>query len=196
MIYAATITNATLRVSETRIVADLLLKELTKSEWRSAILDDNVLQLRNQTTSRNISALLRARIEPLGKDLWTMIRDGDRDLATQATFAGAIKHSRLLGDFMDLTIREQRTLFAKHLSKQLWGEYIEGCRGRDPEMPHWSESTVAKLRSTVISMLVEAGYLSDTRALTFQNVFVIPELRSYLKQNGERYVLRCMEVME
>ena len=40
-----------------------------------------------------------------------MLRDGGRAQATQAALAGAVKHSRLLGDFMDITMREQRVLF-------------------------------------------------------------------------------------
>ena len=45
-------------------------------------------------------------------------------------------------------------------------------------------------------MLAEAGYLKDTRSLLLQNVFVDNELAYYLRQRGERYILRCLEVME
>ena len=78
----------------------------------------------------------------------------------------------------------------------MWNEYIAGCRGRDPDMPHWSDSTVARLRSAVFSMLAEAGYLKDTRSLLLQNVFVDAQLAAYLRDRGETYVLRCMEVAE
>jgi hypothetical protein len=125
-----------------------------------------------------------------------MVRDGGREQATQAAFAGAVKHSRILGDFMDLTIREQRALFAKELENRMWTEYIGGCRGRDPDMPHWSDTTVVRLRSAVFSMLAEAGYLKDTRTLLLQNVFIDQQLAAYLRDRGETYVLRCMEVAE
>ena len=78
----------------------------------------------------------------------------------------------------------------------MWTEYIEGCRGRDPDMPHWSDSTLARLRSAVFSMLAEAGYLKDTRTLLLQNVFVDDQLAAYLRDRGETYVLRCMEVAQ
>jgi hypothetical protein len=123
-----------------------------------------------------------------------MLRDGDRVLATQACFAGAVKNSRLLGDFMDITIRAQVALFAKHLEPRMWADYIAGCRGRDPDMPHWTDATVAKLRSTVFSMLAEAGYVNNTRELTLQNTFIDPSLAGYLRDRGEKYVLRCLEV--
>lgn len=196
MIYAATITSASLRLRESRLIADLLLRRVDNGEWTQAIVAENILQIGSVGSMRRIAGLLRARLKPLGEGLWEMVRDGERKLATQAVFAGAIKHSRLLGDFMDITMREQRTLFAKRLEARLWREYLDGCRGRDPEMPHWSDTTIARLRSAVFSMLAQGGYLKDTRGLLLQNVFVDTQLAAYLRDRGESYVLRCMEITQ
>lgn len=194
MIYTSTITGVSLRVRESRIIAGLLLRGVTEDEWWRAVLDENILQMGSEVSIRRKSRVLRARLEPLGEGLWTMVRDGDQRQAIQATFAGAVKSSRLLGDFMDITIREQRTLFEDHLEPRIWNDYIQGCRGRDPDMPDWSESTIARLRSGVFSMLAEAGYLENTQTLKLQNVFLDHELVAYLQQRNEVYVLRCMEV--
>lgn len=196
LIYTATITSASLRLRECRIIADLLLTGVSDEGWKQAIMEDNVLQMGSSKSISRISRLLRSRLEPMGPDIWLMIRDGGRDQAIQAALAGAIKNSRLLGDFMDLTMREQRSLFATKLEYPMWNDYIAGCRGRDPDMPHWSDSTVARLRSAVFSMLSEAGYVQDTRGLVLQNVFVDSQVASVLGNLGETYVLRCMEVNE
>jgi hypothetical protein len=196
MIYTATISSTPLRLRETRIVADLLLQGLSDEAWKKAVVEENVLQVASTVGVIRSSNILRARLEPLGEGLWKMVRNGGREQATQAALAGAVKHSRLLGDFMDIAIREQRALFAKKLEPRMWNDYIAGCRGRDPDMPHWSDTTVAKLRSVVFSMLAEAAYLKDTRSLLLQNVFVDAQLTAYLRDRGESYVLRCLEVME
>ena len=196
MIYTATITTASLRLRASRIVADLLLHDVSNSAWKEAIIKENALQMDSPESIRRIAGLLRARMEPLGQGIWTMIRDGDRQQSTQAVFAGAVKNSRLLGDFMDITLREQRALFTRNLEYRMWNDYIEGCRGRDPDMPHWSDSTIARLRSSVFSMLSEVGYLESTRSLLLQSVFVDRQLAAHLRERGESYVLRCMEVAE
>ena len=196
MIYTATITTASLRVRASRIIAGLLLQGISDTSWKEAIITDNVLQMDSPESIRCIAGLLRVRMEPLGKGIWQMIRDGDREQATQATFAGAVKNSRLLGDFMDLALREQRALFAKKLEYGMWDDYIAGCRGCDPDMPHWSHAIGARLRSAVFSMLAEVGYIRDTRSLLLQNVFVDTQLATVLRDRGETYVLRCMEVTE
>lgn len=194
--YTSTITSASLRLRESRIIADLLLQGVDDLEWKRQVKDLNVLQMGSPHSVNRISLLLRARLEPLGPGLWEMVRDGDRILATQAVFAGAVKESRLLGDFLDLVVREQRQLYAERLSPRVWSDYISGCRGRDPDMPSWSEATVSKLRSAVFSMMAEAGYLNNTRELRLQKVFLAPPLADYLRERGETYVLRCLKVCE
>ena len=196
MSYTATITSASLRLRESRIVAQLLLDGVDRSAWSKAIYDDKVLQLGSHGATVRVARLLRARLEPMGPDLWRMIREGDRVLATQAALAGAIHNSRLLGDFMDLALREQRLLFATELEARVWTDYLDGCRGRDPNMPLWSDTTRAKLRSVVFSILAEAGYISDTRQRLLQNVFVDAELAAHLEDAGHAYILRCLEVAE
>lgn len=196
VIYTATISSTPLRLRESRIIADLLIRGVTGDDWKSAVVEQNALQSGSAIAVIRSSNIIRARLEPLGEGLWEMVRDGGKVLATQAALAGAICHSRLLGDFMDITLREQRTLFAKYLEHRMWTDFIAGCRGRDPDMPHWSDSTVAKLRSVVFSMLAEAEYLKDTRSLVLQNVFVEPPLSSYLRDRNESYALRCLEVAE
>ncbi|MEY2984691.1 MAG: hypothetical protein RLZZ568_1308 [Cyanobacteriota bacterium] len=194
--YTATITSATLRLRESRIVADLLIRQANDDVWREIVFENNVLQMNSIESIRRVSRLLRARMEPLGSKIWLLIRDGDRLQATQAVLAGAVKHSRLLGDFMDIVLREQRSLFAQKLEYWMWDEYIGSCRGRDFKMPQWSESTIKKLRSSIFSMLSEAGYLENTRSLRLQTVFLDDQLRHCLREREERYVLRCLEVME
>ena len=194
-LYTSTITSSSLRLRESRIIADLLLRQVDDQEWKHQIKEQNVLQMGSPASIQRVSDLLRTRLESLGPGLLEMVRDGDRTLS-QATFAGAVKESRLLGDFMDIAIREQRQLFAEKIDPLIWNSYIAGCRGRDPEMPHWSDSTVAKLRSAVFSMLAEGGYLENTRTLKLQTVFVAPQLSAYLQEIGESYVLRCLEVCE
>jgi len=196
MIYTATITSASLRLRESRIIAELLLDGTDTNGWVDALHTRNVLQMANTGSIRRISRLLRARLEPMGPGLWELVRDGDRLQSTQAVFASAVNQSRLLGDFLDIAVRDQLALFATTLEYHVWIDYLEGCRGRDPDMPHWSDSTNARLRSAVFSMLAEAGYLESTRSRRLQPVFVDETLAAHLRANQHHYVLRCLEVTE
>jgi hypothetical protein len=127
-------------------------------------------------------------------ELWTLVRDGSGTVAAHACLAAAVKHSALLGDFLDLVMREQYTLFAKTLSQKLWEDYIVDCRGRDPDMPQWSDATIVRLRSSVFQTLAQAGYVENTRTLKLQTVHIASPVLDYLTDHDEYYVLRCIRV--
>ncbi|MFO8090850.1 MAG: DUF1819 family protein [Desulfatiglandaceae bacterium] len=177
MRYKADITAGSLKVAESRVVADLLLRKIDRDDWRKAIFEDNVLQARNPATARRLSRLIHGRLETMGPGLWRLLRDGTATVAAHAALAAAIKHSRLLGDFLDLAVREQYRLYGVSLSNSLWNDYLEACRGRDPEMPAWNESTKRRLRSSVFQILAQAGYIENSRSEPILN-FCLPTFQS------------------
>jgi len=192
--YRADITAGSLQLPESRIVADLLLRQVDAEGLKDAIVTKNVLQVRNPAMARRLTKLIRGRLETMGPDLWKLIRDGKGDVGTHAVFSAAVKHSQLLGDFLEIVVGEQYRLFSKKLSGSMWNDFLEGCRERDPDMPQWNDSTRTRLRSSVFRMLAQAGYIENTRSLKLQTVHVADQVLRYLKANQEDYVLRCIQV--
>jgi hypothetical protein len=192
--YRADITAGALKVPESRVIADLLLRKADPDAWKDAIVKQNVLQARNPATARRLTKLIRGRLETMGPDLWRLVRDGKGSVATHAVLAAAVKRSSLLGDFLDLVVREHYRLYRPVLANKAWDEYLDGCRERDPEMPQWNESTRRRLRSSVFQTLAQAGYVENTRSLKLQTVHVAEQVLQYLKAHGEEYVLCCIQV--
>src|SRR4051794_25409830 len=192
--YKADLTAGALKVAESRIIAGLLLRKVDDEGWKDAIVKRNVLQARSHATATRLTKLVKGRLMTMGPDLWRLIRDGKGSVATHAVLAAAVKHSPLLGDFLDLVVREQYRLFAEKLTNKLWDEYLDGCQERDPDMPQWNESTRRRLRSSVFQSLAQAGYVENTRSLKLQTVHVAEQVLRYLKANREEYVLRCIQV--
>jgi hypothetical protein len=194
MRYRADITAGSLKLAESRVVADLLLRGADECSWKDAVMAQNVLQTRNPATASRMGRLIRQRLELMNAELWRLVLDGSAVVATQAGLAAAVKHSALLGDFLDLVVRDQYRVFAKVLDDRLWDEYLDNCRGRDPDMPQWNESTRRRLRSSVFQILAQAGYINNTKARQLQTVQLAPEVLQYLERNHEHYVLRCIQV--
>lgn len=194
MRYSADITPGALKVPESRVIAGLLLRGVSHREWREAIYNENVLQVRSPKTAKRFSVLIRGRLANVESPLWKLIRDGSAVEATHACLAAAVKNSYLLGDFLDLVVREQYRTFKKTLALTLWADYIAACRGRDPDMPQWSESTITRLRSTIYTILAEAGYIDSTKTRKLQAVHIVKPVLRYLEQHDEQYVLRCIQV--
>lgn len=192
--YKADIAAGALKLPESRVIADLLLRRVDAEGWKDAIATKNILQTRSPATARRLAKLIRARLETMGPDLWKLVRDGKGTVASHSVFAAAVKHSVLLGDFLEIVVGEQYRLFRPALSPALFADYLERCRERDPEMPEWSDTTRGRLRSSVFQMLAQAGYIESTRSLKLQTVHTADQVLRYLKANHEDYVLRCVQV--
>ena len=192
--YKADIGGGELKVRESRIIAGLLLKKTNAEEWRNAIVVKNILQHKSPEFAKRQANLLRARLTLMKPALWQMVMEGSKQTATNAVFAAAIKHSALLGDFLDLVIKEELKIYSKALTTTHWKNYLEGCHGRDPLMSYWSESTESRLASSIFGILTDVGYITDKRSKLLQTVQISPEVMNYLKAENETYVLRCIQV--
>ena len=193
-LYRADLTAGALKIRESRIIADLLLDDLDESGWRDAIVRHNVLQTRSVKTAQRLALLIRGRLSLMDADLWTLVRDGDAPTATHAVLAAAVKHSRLLGDFLDLAVREQCRMFSTVLYRSVWTHFVHDCIGRDPTVGEWKASTLERVRQTAFQVLAQAGYIDSVRSLRLQPVSVAPSVMDYLKEHQETYVLRCLQV--
>jgi len=194
--YNGEIVAGSLMVPESRKISELLLKNVSQEEWNQEVSTNNILQKRSPATAKRQATLIRKRLSLMAPDLWCLIKDGSAETATQATLAAAIKHSRLVGDFMDRVCRGHWRTHSPKLTKTDWRIYMESCTQVEPIIADWSESTTKKLRQVVFRILAESGFINNTRSLELQAVQVIPEVLDYLKQNKENYVLRCMEITE
>lgn len=194
MRYRADITAGSLKVAESRVIADLLLQQSDENAWKTALGQDNLLQTRNPATARRLARLIRNRLETMTSDLWKLVRDGNATVATHACLAAAVKHSALLGDFLELVVKDQYRIFAEKLTRQMWDDFVADCQSRDAELPVWSESTIKRLRSSVLQILQQAGYIDSTKSLQLQTVHIAMEVVRYLEKHNEDSVLRCIEI--
>ena len=193
-IYNAEISAGSLMLSESRIIAQLLLEQPDEKAWHRAIIIDNVLQKKAPSSAKRQARLIRNRLELMPKALLNMILDGNREVATQALFAAAIKHSRLLGDFIDEVIRQHIKTFNTQLTLRDWENYFSDCEQRDDSLKRLSETTKKKLGQVVFRILAEASYIDTTRSLNLTPAQVVPEVYRVLENAGEDYVMKCMEV--
>ena len=193
-IYSADITAGSLKLRESRLIAGLLLDSVSDDDFRKEIVERNVLQARSPATAIRLARLIKSRLVGFDSELWRIVRDGEKALATQALLAAAMKHSALLCDFIDLCLRDEYRLLHTELSKSLWPPFLLGCAARDPAVSKWSESTRRRLRSSVFDILAQAGFLSDTRKRHLQHFVLLPELRSYLAARSDYKLLNCLQL--
>ncbi len=194
--YNGEIVAGSLLIPESRKIAGLLLQNIDSKAWKRAIETNNVLQKRSPASAIRQAKLIRNRLMLMKPDLWNLMHQGSADVATQALLAASIKHSRLLGDFMDKTIRDDWRMFKDNISAQDWRDFFEICVQIDPKVSDWTASTRSKLRQVVFRILAESKYIDGTRTLKLLPVSIVPEIRKYLIENSENYILHCMDITQ
>lgn len=196
-IYNAEISAGSLMLPESRRISTLLLTHPSKEQWFEALKLDNVLQKRSPATSRRQARLIRNRLETLEEDAWSLIAEGSQEVATQLLFAAAIKHSRILGDFL-------RDVYAGHLRRlethlapaKDWESFMADCLQRDPEIANFSDTTKAKMLQVVLRVLAEGKYVDSTKTLRLTPPHLHPDVVHYLKKHGETSVRSLMDMKQ
>lgn len=192
--YNSSIVSGSLLIEESRKIADLLLKDINSDQWYQAIVVDNILQKRSPVTAKKQARLIKNRLILMDRALWLLVRDGSAQVASQALLSAAIKHSRLIGDFMSTVLRQHWQTFTKRIDVKDWNLYLEQCAQIDPEIDTWKDTTRSKLKQIVFRILAEAKYIENTKSCKLIPVSLTPEIKSYLVKNKEDYVLRCMDI--
>ena len=181
--YDSDLIGGSLMVRESRLIADLLLREAIPEIWHQAIQIDNILQKRTPASAQRNATAIRKRLERLEPDFWKALRDGDDELATQVAFCGALERNLLLLEFMETVMRDAYISQAQHLDSYIWSDFLDERSQRDPDICEWKESSKKKMGQVVFRMLAEAGYLK--RALLHKDLkckapLIEPNLRRNL----------------
>ena len=195
-VYDGGIVAGSLLVPESREVARLLLEGANEKALKDAIIRGNILQKRSPQTAKRQGALIQKRLILMNHHHWELVVHGHSILATQAIMAAAIKHSHLIGDFMQSVVKEHWQTFQKAISNSDWHHFMENCAQLDARLDSWTDKTRAKLRQVVFRVLDEAGYISNTKSRLLQSVAIEPDLRQYLIAHSEAYILSCMSATE
>lgn len=190
--YQSNLCSGSLLVSESKKIAELLLLNPAPEVWQHKIVVENILQKNSVVTAKKQAELIKARLNTLRTEAFSMIVGNDSDLAVQILLVAAIKGNHLLGDFLQIVKRKWQA-FENILSKKDWYSFLEECEQVSPNVRKWGSATKDKLGEVVFRILAEAKIIENTRnkkLITFQlnsNVF------NYLYENHEKYVLECLE---
>lgn len=178
---------------ESKRIAALLIIDPDEDAWHHAIEIDNILQKKTPATARRQATLIRKRLMTLDVQGWEMISERGSEVQIQLLLAAAIKHSPLLGDFMRNVYAMRQRRLEPSLAPQDWPDFLAECAHHYPAVALWTDSTRAKLLQVIVRVLAEAKYLDNARSMKLTPRSLHPDVRRYLSERQETYVLECLE---
>ena len=192
-VYKTEISRGSLLPLESKRIAALLLTQPDKAAWINAIKVENILQKDTITTAIRQANLIRKRLETLDATAWQLISEKDSEVTNQLLFAGAIKDSKILGDFMCNVYAACQRRMESIITLANWEDFLTECAHQDPTVSDWNEYTKSKVLNGIVRILVEAKYLVEPKTMKLSPRSLHPVVRRYLHERNENYILDCLD---
>ncbi|HRH41023.1 MAG TPA: DUF1819 family protein [Pyrinomonadaceae bacterium] len=192
--YNAEIVAGALLPNESRTIAKLILDGVSQDEFKRLLMVENNLQKRSPGTALRKANLVTKRFNIVNEELLRIVANGSRQAQMQALLIAAIKHNKLIGDYLLRVVKEKWRVFETILKPNDWENFLLECEQLDETVSLWKVTTRYKLGQVVKKCLVEAGYLESATNPVITPVLLLPEIKTYLIKNNEDYVLECMDI--
>ncbi|SEQ21651.1 RRXRR protein [Ectothiorhodospira magna] len=193
--YHSDLIGGSLMVFESRIIADLMLSDVDRAAWKTAIHDENRLQKARPATATRVARAVRQRLERLEAPFWQALRDGDDQLATQVAFCAALARNPLLVEFLEVVVTDAFVTRAEILELYHWDDFLDERVYRDASIADWTSASKRKMRQVAFRMLAEVGLLESTRSRRLRPLFLRPELVGLLERHRFTRLLNCLKAL-
>lgn len=175
---------------EMRTTAQLLSQGMTDREVIERIAAENLFQYPTEKSIRNLASVCLRRLHAMNDDsLIRAITSKPSDEAKQICLYAIMKQNRLVWDFMITVIGEKYRSMDFSFGKVDVNAFFMRLQEQDDTVAGWSEATVKKIRSVLVSILVENGYLDSFRSNTLNPVLISRELENAIRSNHDEIAL-------
>lgn len=171
---------------EVRITSKMYLEGIKVEDAVEQIKKDNLFQY---PTERQVSRLTRAcykRMEAL--DNVCLVRElayAPNEIAKQINLYAIMRYNRLVWEFMVLVIGEKYRNQDFSFSRKDINTFFTRLQAQDDSVSKWSESTINKIKSVLMRMLIETEYLDDKNDTDLNPIFLCEELERGIRENND-----------
>jgi hypothetical protein len=172
--YGFTFTAASLRPELLAIVGERYLQTGSWEETKKAILASNELQCRTASSGVRLERELRQRLQRLIDSQIQLLVDSGSDVRNSLAWLAAVKQSLFLFEFAADVLREKVERHDTVLRESDYRRFIDEKTALHPELLDLTESTSAKVRRVLLTMLREASILEKGEEIGLIRRPVIP----------------------
>ena len=188
----ASITREQFLFYEMRTTAKLLLEGISHDEVIKRIVSDKLFQYPTEKSTRQMAKTCLKRLDCLGDDsLVNAIANQPSEVAKQICLYAMMKRYRLVWDFMVTVIGEKYRQQNFSFSPVDINTFFLQLQEQDDYVAGWSETTIKKIRSVLIHVLVENEYLDNNRSDHLNPVWLQPILENAIKTAGDDIALKA-----
>lgn len=171
---------------EMRIASKLFLEREELEDAIEYIKKENLFQY---PTEREVSRKTRAcykRLAALNSEqLVYEIAYAPNEIAKQVNLYAMMRYNRLVWEFMIQVIGEKYRNQDFSFTKKDLSAFFIRLQAQDDSVSTWSETTINKIKSVLVRVLIETEYLDGLKDTTLKPVFLCEELERGIKKNRD-----------
>ena len=118
-------------------------------------------------------------------NLIQMIALQPSDVSKQVCLYAMMKQNRLVWDFMITVIGEKYRQMDESFGRMDVNTFFMRLQEQDDGVAGWSEETVKKIKSVLVGILVENGYLDNNRSDRLNPVLIDRELENAIRSHND-----------
>lgn len=188
--YKGSLTREQFLFYEMRTTAKLMAEGLSEQDIVDRIVTENLFQYPTEKSLRNLSHACINRLNAMNdRSLVVAIAEQPSDVAKQICLYAMMKHQRLVWDFMITVIGEKYRLRDSSFGRIDLNVFFLRLQEQDDSVASWSDSTIAKIKSVLVRVLVETEYLDSNRASHLNTVLLNPILENAIRSNNDEAAL-------
>ena len=188
--YSSGLTREQFLFYEMRTTAKLLSAGKTDEEVVNEIVKENLFQFPTEKSVVLIARGCLRRLHSMNDDtLVSAIASKPTDVAKQICLYAMMKQNRIIWDFMITVIGEKYRLMDTSFGKIDVNTFIMRLQEQDDSVASWSDETIKKIKSVLVSVLVENGYLDSNRSDTLNQVLIDRDLENAIRSNNDDIAL-------
>jgi len=183
MNYSAGMVSQVFAFVETKKLADLLAKGMSREEAWALVESENLFQLKNPTRLKRTFNYILNRIQSLPKELINILPVLDSENAKILVLISIMKTDLLFFEFVYEVYRGKIILGEKTIENRDLNAFFDDKANQSELVAGWSDAGVQKLKNCYIKNLVDAGLLTDTKTRMIKPALINYRLEDILRKN-------------
>lgn len=185
-----TITREQFLFSEMRIVAKLLMEEKTDNQIIQEITENNLFQYPTERMIKNIAQVCLNRFNKSDShELIDIVANDSADAAKQACLFLMMNYYRLVYEFMITVIGEKYRTKDTSFTKVDMNSFFTRLQEQNDTVASWSDATIKKCKSVLKKILIENGYLDNSRSEVLNPVLLDFRVKEAIENTNNQEVL-------
>lgn len=194
--YRGALTREQFLFYEMRTTATLLMQGVSASEAIDKIIAENLYQYPTEKTIKSIAKACVRRLQCLEDDaLVAAIATSPTDVAKQICLYAIMLDNNLVWEFMVTVIGEKYRSQDMSFGKIDVNAYLMRLQEQNDTVASWSSTTIAKIKSVIIKILVENEYLDTTKSTVLNPVLIQPILEHAIREYGDLHALAAFNCL-